>query len=120
MAVKILIVEDNPESRLFLATLLRIEGFEVDTANDGNEAINKVIEAPPDLMITDLSMPNLTGIEMLKQLRAMPESRNIPVLAVSAYGSGKLGDAMKAGADHALRKPLDCDLLLNLIGQLTK
>jgi CheY-like chemotaxis protein len=118
MSAKVLIVEDNADSRNYLAALLRIKGYRVDTAVDGLEGIRHAVADHPDLIISDISMPNLDGIQMLKALRKMPRCKEIPVVAVSAYGSGRLEDAAAVGADSTLRKPLNCDLLLKTIDRL--
>lgn len=118
MSAKILIVEDNPDSREYLATFLRIEGYTIDTAVDGVEGIEHVKSNRPDLIISDITMPNLTGIEMLIKLREIPGFSNIPIFMVSAYGDGKLAEAMKAGANQALKKPVDSNMLLDMIRSL--
>ena len=118
MSVKVLIVEDNPDSRNYLAALLKIKGYSVETAADGVEGIEHAMIDHPDLIISDISMPHLDGVQMLKVLRKIPECKDIPVVAVSAYGSGKLEDAASVGANSTLRKPLNCDLLLKTIDRL--
>jgi twitching motility two-component system response regulator PilH len=118
MTANILIVEDNIDSRDYLAMLLQIHGYTVDIASDGVEGIEHVKANRPDLIISDITMPNLTGIEMLAKLRENPDFSKIPVFMVSAYGSGMLAEAVKIGADQALSKPIDGDLLLSLINQL--
>ena len=117
MPAKILIVEDNSDSRNFLAALLKLKGYAVHTAADGVEGIDSVKTNCPDLIISDLTMPNLDGIGMLKILRTMPACSQIPILVMSAYGSGKLEEAVEVGANHILRKPLNVDLLLNTINK---
>jgi CheY-like chemotaxis protein len=118
VSAKILIVEDNLDSREYLATLLRIEGYMIDTAADGVEGIERAKSNRPDLIISDITMPNLTGIEMLIKLREIPGFSNIPIFMVSAYGDGRLAEAMKVGANQALRKPVDGDVLLDLVRNL--
>ena len=118
MSAKVLIIEDNSDSRHFLASLLKIKGFEVMEAADGLEGIKRVFTERPDVIVSDLSMPRLDGVQMLKALRSSPAFRSIPVVAVSAFGSGRLEDAARAGADYTLRKPLNCDLLLTAISRL--
>ena len=118
MSARVLVVEDNPDSRTFLATLLKIKGFIVDTAADGLEGLKRALAERPDIIISDLSMPRLDGVQMLRILRQMPACRSIPVVAISAYGSGRLEDAAKVGADYTLRKPLNCNLLLKEINRL--
>lgn len=115
MPFKILVVEDEPDSRDFLVTLLKLEGYLVSTAGDGLEAISAVEKDRPDLIISDISMPNLDGIEMTKRLRQIPECRAIPIIVISAYGSGNLINAINVGANTAMRKPVHAEsLLLNV------
>ena len=118
MTAKILIVEDNPDQRDFLALLLRQQGYSIATAIDGLEGIRQVKSTSPDLIISDITMPNLDGIEMVKTLRKLPAYRDTPILMLSAYGTNKLFEALDAGADHVMRKPLDFDLFSKAIGRL--
>src|SRR5262245_59590678 len=112
MPNKILVVEDDPDSRDFLVTLLKLEGYTVATANDGLEAIQKVESEPIDLIVSDISMPNLDGIEMTKLIRQNPDFRNLPIIVISAYGSGNLINAINVGANAAMRKPIHAESLL--------
>jgi CheY-like chemotaxis protein len=118
MSAKVLIVENNVDSRNYLAALLKIKGYTVEMAADGQEALRHSLAHHPDLIISDIMMPNLDGVQMLKALLVIPECSSIPILVVSAYGSGRLEDALQAGADNVLRKPLNCDLLLKMIGEM--
>jgi CheY-like chemotaxis protein len=119
LPTKILIVEDNPDSRDFLATLLKIEGYTIFTAADGIEGIEQAIKNHPDLIISDIMMPNLDGIEMVKALRHIRECQAIPILMVSAFNSGNLSVAMRVGATQGFTKPLDCNLLNEAIKHFT-
>lgn len=118
MAVKILIVEDDPDQRGFLELLLRLEGYTIHTASDGEEGIKNAILEHPDLIISDISMPEVDGIELVRQLREMPECKNVPILVLSGEGSGDLRVALKAGANLALRKPLVPDRLIQTIKEM--
>jgi CheY-like chemotaxis protein len=120
LPAKILIVEDNRDTRDLVALALRLEGYTVYTASDGNEGIELVRADCPDLILSDINMPNLDGIEMVKCLRAMPECNKVPVLIMSAYGSGNLTQAIEAGANQAMRKPLDIEILIKAINRLLK
>jgi CheY-like chemotaxis protein len=115
---KILIVEDNSDSRDILAFLLKKEGFAVICAENGEEALNLLAVERPELIITDISMPVMDGIEMIKQLRKVPEWKIIPVLVISAFRSGIIQDAMQAGANAATAKPLQFEELFELINHL--
>ena len=119
MEEKILIVEDNFDSREYLAQLLRVKGYRVYTAEDGAEGIEQAIVNQPDFIISDINTPNLDGIQMVRALRRIPACSAIPILVVSAYGSGILADASLAGANQVMRKPLDLKLLLRMIERHT-
>jgi CheY-like chemotaxis protein len=115
--IRILVVEDDADSRDFLATLLKLEGYSVTTANDGLEAIEQVESDCPDLILSDIAMPNLDGIEMVKQLRSSPKYRAVPIVMLSAFGSGNLINAINAGANQALRKPVNAESLLKDVSE---
>jgi CheY-like chemotaxis protein len=115
--IKILVVEDDADSRDFLVTLLRLEGYSVSIAGDGLEAIKQVETDRPDLILSDIAMPNLDGIDMVKQLRSSPDYKAIPIVMLSAFGSGNLINAINAGANQAMRKPINPDLLLKNVSE---
>jgi CheY-like chemotaxis protein len=115
---KIMIVEDNADSRDMLTYWLKDKGFAVTCAENGEEALNLLTIERPELIITDISMPVMDGIELIKQLRKIPELKTIPVLVVSAFRSGIIHDAMQAGANAATAKPLEIEKLFELINHL--
>ncbi|HYP26729.1 MAG TPA: response regulator [Blastocatellia bacterium] len=118
MPPKILIVEDNFDSREMLTTLLSSEGYTVITAEDGQDGLARLESDPPDLIITDIEMPNLDGIDLIKRLRQRPDWKQVPIVVVSAYGSGNLVQAMDAGANAAMRKPIPIFNLFTMIQRL--
>ena len=118
MLAKILIVDDEADTRDFLTIVLNRAGYTVLLAKDGLEGISQVEENHPDLILSDITMPNLDGIEMVKRLRQMPEYSGVPVLVMSAYGMGKLTEALEAGADHALLKPVNCASLIETVKKI--
>ena len=103
---KILVVDDSADTRDMMAKLLEMESFAVLTAPDGNAGIYVATTERPDLIITDINMPNLNGIEMIKQLRQRPGFESIPIMASTAYGEGVAQDAIDAGANLAATKPV--------------
>ena len=115
---QILIVDDNPDSREMLSFILTGEGFSVITAEDGLEALEVVKDVQPDLIITDINMPNIDGIELTKQLREQFKSISLPIVIVSAFGGDMVSKAIEAGADGAMQKPLHVDSLLTLVKQI--
>ena len=84
-------------------------------ANDGLDGLDKIREHHPDLILSDITMPNLDGIEMVRRLRQMPEFHHVPILVMSAYGMNKLSEATAAGADHTLLKPVNFASLIETV-----
>lgn len=108
MADKILIADDEPSNRKILAQELMHKGFAVDTAGGGKEALAKIETAPPDLVILDYMMPDLTGLDVLKDLRA--KGNDMPIVMITAYGSVERAvEVMKAGAYDFITRPFDPD-----------
>ncbi len=106
MSEKILVVDDSDDTREMMAKLLELEEFTVVTAEDGKSGLTTAAAEHPDLIITDINMPNINGIEMIKELRQQPACRDIPIMAITAYGNGVAKEAIEAGADMAATKPV--------------
>ncbi|HVF91522.1 MAG TPA: response regulator [Blastocatellia bacterium] len=106
MAKKILIVDDDSDTRYVLSLILKSEGYEVITAADGECALAVTAELKPDLIITDISMPRVNGIELTRQIRLKRDLATMPILAITAYGAMTMRNAMAAGASACARKPL--------------
>lgn len=102
----IIVVDDNADARYMLKTVLEVQGFAVACAEDGQVALDMIKANLPDLIISDIQMPNLNGIELIKILRSQSETKDTPVLVTSAQHSGVLADAMKAGGTAAATKPV--------------
>jgi DNA-binding NtrC family response regulator len=108
MSERILIADDEPSNRKILAQELVHKGFAVDTASGGNEALAKIESAPPDLVILDYMMPDMSGLEVLKELRK--KGNDTPVIMITAYGSVERAvEVMKAGAYDFITRPFDPD-----------
>ncbi len=112
----ILVVDDEPDVRRYLATVLEDAGFRVVTAADGEEALERVRERRPDFISLDLVMPRKSGQKLLFELRRDPELARIPVLIVTAHArdeSGRsdllqaLGQGVMSGPGTYLEKPID-------------
>jgi CheY-like chemotaxis protein len=112
---RVLIVEDDPETRLFYTDAFVRGGFETEQAHNGHQALAKALSSPqPDLILTDIAVPGLDGIELCRRLRADERTRSIPVLAITGYGDRHYPDRARiAGANHVLLKPCDGELLVN-------
>jgi two-component system response regulator MprA len=116
--LRILVVDDDPEIVSFLRRGLIFEGYVVDTARDGQEALVKIRNIEPDLLILDVMMPGIDGIEVGKRLRQVSD---IPILMLTARGT--LADKVagfNSGADDYLVKPFEFDELLVRIKALLK
>ena len=101
---RILIVDDEPDTVELISFNLRSAGYEAFAAADGGEALRKARDARPDLIILDLMMPELDGLEVNKLLRADPRTAAIPVIVFSMLAAAQR--ASEAGANAFLRKPL--------------
>jgi len=112
--VRILVVDDEESHRIMLRAVLKEEGYEVSEATDGTEAVKAVEREPFDLILLDIRMTTMDGIEALSEIRKI--SPLVPVLIMTAYASVKTAvEALKAGAFEYLTKPLDIDELKILI-----
>ncbi len=119
---RILIVEDDTNLRMILQNIVVQAGYSVLTAADGSEALNHIYQDPPQLVITDIIMPETEGIELILSLRKL--FPDIPIIAIS--GGGQLGAdyyldmAREFGADITLAKPFDKQTLLAAIESLLR
>jgi len=115
---KVLIAEDNPDSQGLLRTILESEGFIVTAASDGEKAIDILREIKPDILVTDLLLPTVSGGDLIRHVRSTAELAHIPIVVISAYGDHYESDALAVGANVVLKKPLDSDILINAIRDL--
>ena len=116
---RILLVEDNEMNRDMLGRRLQRRGYEVIIATDGAEGVAKAQADAPDLILMDMSLPVLDGWEATRHLKAAPETRVIPVLALTAHAmSGDRDKAIEAGCDDFETKPIEFERLLTKIEAL--
>lgn len=115
---KILVVDDSSDTREMMTKLLELEDFNVITAEDGRIGFDTAKAERPDMIITDINMPNLNGIEMIRLLRGEMDFTSVPIMAITAYGQSVAREAIDAGANHATTKPIDFDSLIRGIRQL--
>jgi DNA-binding response OmpR family regulator len=109
----VLVVEDDPETRQFYTAALSQAGFDVDQAHNGFQALDKIAVKVPELVLTDIAVPGLDGIELCRRLRADARTRQVPVLAITGYSDRHYADrAMLAGADSVLTKPCQPEQLV--------
>jgi len=105
---RVMVVDDEPDSLEIASRLLRMAGAEVITANGGQEALNKVRSARPQLIISDLSMPEVDGWTLLQKLKEERDTLEIPVIALTAHTMpGDRERAIVAGFHNHISKPLD-------------
>ena len=116
----LLIVDDNEDNRYTLARRLNREGFtNLTTANNGREALDLLLSKPFDLVLLDVMMPDLNGIEVLEQLKSSPGLRNIPVIMISALGEiESVVRCIELGAEDYLPKPFNPTILRARAAQL--
>jgi two-component system cell cycle response regulator DivK len=117
--VKILYVEDNEDNVFMLRGRLKRHGFEIAVAPDGEQGLALAQSERPDLILMDLSLPVIDGWEATRQLKAAPQTRSIPVIALSAHAmAGDREQALAAGCDDYDTKPVDLERLLAKIRAL--
>ena len=118
---KILLVEDNEMNRDMLSRRLTRRGYDVAIAVDGEQGVAMARSAPPALILMDMSLPGLDGWEATRQIKATPETRSIPVVALTAHAmAGDREKALAAGCDDFDTKPVDLERLLGKIETLLK
>ena len=115
---KVLYIEDHPAQRDILAQMLELNGFEVATASDGLEGVEKTRTWLPDLILMDLRMPRLDGFEAIKLIRSDENTATTPIIAISAWASAKHKErALQSGANEHFTKPVDLNRLLSTINR---
>ena len=104
----ILVADDSPSIRKFVSFALAMKGFEIISAADGMEALEKLPNHKVNLVITDLNMPNVDGFELIKSIRSNEEFKDIPIIILSSLGgSEEIQKGMNFGANSYLIKPFD-------------
>lgn len=116
---RILLVEDNEMNADMLQRRLERRGFEVSVAFSGAEAIDQVAADRPDLVLMDLSLPEMDGLEVTRRLRGRPETRALPIIALTAHAHEEdRRRSLEAGCDDHETKPIDFPRLLEKIERL--
>jgi CheY-like chemotaxis protein len=116
---KVLLIEDLEENRVMLVRRLQSRGFEVVAAVDGEEGCARARAEQPELILMDLGLPGISGYDATRQLKADPETRSIPILALTARAmADELARAREAGCDDCDTKPVDLPRLLDKIRKL--
>ena len=121
MANKLLIVDDTETMRLYQQMLLTSQGYEVDMAGDGVEALERISHSRPDLVLMDIMMPNMDGIECCRRIKENEETKDIKVIMVTTKSEyERVKEAFVAGCDDYITKPIDKTELLTKIKDLLK
>ena len=116
---RVLVADDDPDILDLLTLNLECHGYQVHQAADGQQARDMAVELIPDLIVLDVMMPKLDGLEVLAELKAHAETRDIPVVMLTAKASDSdVWQGWQAGADYYITKPFDLDELMRFIGYL--
>lgn len=117
MKKKILIVEDYADTRSFMKFLIESYGYQAIEASDGEEAVEFVNREHPDLVLMDLAMPIMDGLAATRVIRGFEGMSKLPIIAVTAHGQSFYKQALEAGCDDLINKPLDFDVLEPVLNQ---
>jgi len=119
VAKRILIVEDNPQNRYLVTFLLEQQGYELQVAEDGAQALAMLEEGVPDLILMDMQLPRVDGYEATRRIKADERFRAIPLVALTAHSMQRDHQrAIDAGCDEFITKPVDADGLLASVARL--
>ncbi|MBI1806107.1 MAG: response regulator [Ignavibacteria bacterium] len=117
---RVLLVDDEVGFAELLRDLLVMDNYEVEVAHDGQEGLDKLQAFQPDVIISDVVMPRLSGFEMFKKVKATPEMASIPFLFITGFQDERvLAEARKVGVFGILRKPVDIEQIENRLRDLT-
>ena len=115
MLKKILIVEDNEDTRNFMKYLIESYGCQPIEASDGIEALDKFKKHQPDIILMDMSLPTVGGLTATRAIREVDATGKVPIIAVTAFGNDYREQAIEAGCNDLISKPLDFAALHSLI-----
>jgi len=115
---KILVIEDDEYSRDALAHLLAAEGYEAQSASDGESGLTKAHELHPDVVVLDLNLPGIDGKQVIQMLRGDGPLSDVPILIITGDEDRAAQSAVELGADGYLTKPVEFDDLIRAIDKL--
>ena len=119
MREKILIVEDNPQNMRLLEMVLRAKNYTLLKATDGEEALNTAIREQPDLIIMDIQLPKINGLEVTRKLRQTPAFNQTPIIGITAYAmKGDRERVIESGCNAYLPKPINTRELPEVIAEM--
>lgn len=114
----VLYVEDDPESRLLIRRVLQAEGYAVIEAKDAADGLASATEQRPDLILIDINLPEVDGLTLARQIKAVPDLASTPVVALTAnVMRGDRERSLGAGCDGYIQKPIDVDMFPRQISQ---
>lgn len=116
---KIYIVDDSSIQLILLEKVLQREGFDVEAFNNGHDLIKNISVYTPDLIISDIHMPELNGFELIKEVRNLPKGNDIPCFLISSKGDETIREqARSMGADKFIKKPFEYSTLIDVVNDL--
>ena len=119
MSERILIVEDNPQNMKLLEMVLRAKNYTLLKATDGEEALNIAMREQPDLIVMDIQLPKMSGLEVTRKLRETPAFSHTPIIGITAYAmKGDRERVIESGCDAYLSKPINTRELPKVIAEM--
>lgn len=119
MSNSILVVEDNDDLLVLFKLILESAGYKVETASDGKEALDCLEHTLPQLILMDVMMPGISGLQVTRTIKEQSDYQSLPVILVSAIDCLKDEQLSKSKADDIIYKPFDLDDLLSRVAELT-
>ncbi len=115
---RVLVVDDIDDNAVFLQTLLKTEGYTVETALGGWAAVRQIKACCPDVILLDVMMPDMVGYEVIDRIRNNLKLSTLPIVLLTGYGDISQNEALTMGADCLFRKPIDNKKLLDCVKKL--
>ena len=105
---RVLVVDDNPINLELMTILLESEGFEVEPVEDAETTLQRIRRNPPDLLVVDVQLPGMSGLDLLREVRSDPRTQDLCAVVVTSYAMSSDEEmAYEAGCDGYIRKPID-------------
>lgn len=112
---RILVVDDSADNLFLLQVVLEEEGYEVELADSGTSALAKIFASPPDLVLLDMMMPEMNGIEVTQRLRQHDQFKELPIVIITAYEEDVVKQKLSVKTNGCLRKPINFEELLQKV-----
>ena len=117
--LNVLLVEDDDGSRVLYSYMLAVSGYKVNSVRNGLEAFAEIQVTRPDVVVTDIAMPILSGFDLIRVIRSIDELSDLPVVAITSFGEKIRKEAWAAGATEAIDKPIDIARMREVIDAAT-